>query len=230
MISSTAKTLETGKARLSALSRTLYCLYSFYDPQSFHRSYIHIYDTHPSLPRENVSIYLTNILLYAAIPACVRDRASRSNKPHFLFLLRSSSAQTFSCLSWRIFKQHHNPAVFAPQRQPSFCLAQSNTQYLCANAEGQVVWEVFWKSLETRVEIWFLLLLEIWTFSITLTDFTAIYFAAIIKGGNEPRSFFRKLSASAANNFQTRVPWRTQWFKENCLTSSSRKTSQCHRC
>jgi len=49
-----------------------------------------------------------------------------------------------------------------------------------------VIWKVFWKSLQSGIEILLLLLLEIGTFSITLTDFTAIYFAAIMKGGNEP--------------------------------------------
>lgn len=157
-------------------------------------------DIRPSLSRENVSMYLSSILLYTVIPTHARDQASSSNKPHSLFLLRSSSSHTKLCTLFflkNLFKQHHKPAVFASQRQPLFYLAQSNTQYLCATAEGEVIWKVFWKSLENRIEILLLLLLEIWTFSITLTDFTAIYFAAIIKGGNEPWSFFRKLSASA---------------------------------
>ena len=48
-----------------------------------------------------------------------------------------------------------------------------------------MIWKVFWKSLQSGIEILLLLLLEIGTFSITLTDFTAIYFAAIMKGGKE---------------------------------------------
>lgn len=47
------------------------------------------------------------------------------------------------------------------RRQPLFYLAESNTQYLCVNAEGEVIGKALWRSLESRIEILLLLLLEI---------------------------------------------------------------------
>lgn len=102
LISSMAKTLEFGNAWLSALSCLLYRLYSFYDHQRIHVSYMLIIYVHPSLGKD-VSMYLTDIPLYAVILAHVRDPAeATSPSPCFSSAHPAVTLNNARCFSWGI--------------------------------------------------------------------------------------------------------------------------------